>query len=443
MRRVRLAVLLLAPFALVTTVGAQRPLAIEGGIFVQHTRMDEELDLDHPTGIGARLSIFPLIRNLAVEGDIHVASTDWNLGPNPVSVTYRPFAVRLVYGLELNPRSQFLLGAGYQLNVYKGRKRQFGATVAGNEYEDAFTALAGLKFCLNEKWNLRFDVPVDHNPHPNFNGSLQALDGKSTSVGFRVGVGRMLRGACYDRPEPPPPAPLPVTPPPPPPAEPPPPPPNQAPVATISAPPNGASFAGATTFTGSCQDPEQGDVSSNARWESSRDGQIGTGSSFSRTLTPGAHTITLTCTDGQGATSTATVNVTAQQLVVQLNWVYFDFNQAVLTAAGRDTLTRLIVTMRDQPDMRLAVEGHTDPYGSEAYNQQLSERRARAVVDFLTRGGVAPERISWKGFGEQCLLVEDDRAQPTRPRSEHRMNRRVEIWSVGNAGTSPTCRPRQ
>src|SRR5690606_13452423 len=122
------------------------------------------------TGIGGRLGIFPLIKNLAVEGDIQLASTDWHLGAGQQSVTYRPFAVRLVYGIPLGARAQLLLGAGYQLNVYAGRRRQIGNSMAGNEYEDAFSGLGGLKFCLGEQWSLRFDVPVDHNPHPNFNG---------------------------------------------------------------------------------------------------------------------------------------------------------------------------------------------------------------------------------------------------------------------------------
>lgn len=183
-------------------------------------------------------------------------------------------------------------------------------------------------------------------------------------------------------------------------------------------------------------------MTSSGRWRSSRDGEIGTGGSFSRTLTPGAHTITLTCTDSPGLTGTASINVTSQELLVRLNWVYFDFDRATLTQAGRDTLNRVIATMQQRPDIRIAVEGHTDPYGSDAYNMPLSERRAQTVVDYLTRGGVAAGRMSQKGYGEQCLILDDDHARPARSKAEHRQNRRVEIWSVGD-GTSPSCRPRQ
>lgn len=192
-----------------------------------------------------------------------------------------------------------------------------------------------------------------------------------------------------------------------------------------------------------CQDPEQGDVTTSGRWRSSRDGDIGTGGSFSRTLTPGMHTITLTCTDAQGLTGSTTVSVTFQELLVRLNWVYFDFDRAVLTQAGRDTLDRVAATLQQRSDMRIAVEGHTDPYGTDNYNQSLSDRRAQAVVAYLGSKGVAPGRMALKGFGEQCLVLDDNHDTPARSKAEHRVNRRVEIWSVGDGGVSMGCRPRQ
>ncbi|MBA3638485.1 MAG: M36 family metallopeptidase [Acidobacteria bacterium] len=88
---------------------------------------------------------------------------------------------------------------------------------------------------------------------------------------------------------------------------------NTAPVVSISSPGDGASFAsGASiTFSGSASDAEQGDLSASLAWISSRDGQIGTGSSFSRTtLTVGTHTITATATDINGASGSASVSIT-------------------------------------------------------------------------------------------------------------------------------------
>ena len=184
-------------------------------------------------------------------------------------------------------------------------------------------------------------------------------------------------------------------------------------------------------------------MSQSARWRSSRDGDIGTGPSFTRTLSTGTHTITLNCTDAPGLSGSITINVTAAELLFRLQEVSFDFNQATLTQAGRDTLDRVIATLRERSELQIAVEGHTDPYGRDAYNQALSERRAATVVSYLTAGGIAGSRMVSKGFGEQCLILDDDHAVPKRSKNEHRVNRRVEILSVGDAGAAPSCRVRQ
>ncbi|MDB4891615.1 MAG: peptidase and in kexin sedolisin [Gemmatimonadetes bacterium] len=89
---------------------------------------------------------------------------------------------------------------------------------------------------------------------------------------------------------------------------------NQAPVATITAPASAASFAPGTpvSFAGTATDPEDGVLTGSALvWTSSRDGQIGTGIAFSTsTLTTGAHTITLTARDVNGASHTASRSIT-------------------------------------------------------------------------------------------------------------------------------------
>jgi outer membrane protein OmpA-like peptidoglycan-associated protein/opacity protein-like surface antigen len=434
-------------FALLTasSLDAQRPVAVEGGLFGQFTKMDAELAMDDVFSIGARLGVYVLFNNFAVELDGQYGKTDWAAPAGNTSIDFLPWALRGVYGIPLGERLRLLIGAGYQQNIYKNRVQVFeSGAVGANEYENSFTGLVGLKRCLNQQWSIRGDAVVDYNSSPNFNGSPITLDGVSTSWGIRVGVSRMFRGTCYDVPIVVPPPPPPAPPPPPPtPAPPPPPPPNTAPIASITSPSSGASFTGAANFAGTCQDPEQGDVSSSGRWRSSRDGDIGTGASFSRTLSPGTHTITMTCTDSQGLTGAISINVTSQELLVRLNWVHFNFNRSTLTQAGRDTLNRVIETLQQRADLRVSVEGHTDPYGSDEYNQGLSERRAQAVVTYLTRGGVAADRIVQKGFGEQCLVLDDDHTRPTRSQSDHRVDRRVEVWSVGDVGAATSCRPRQ
>jgi outer membrane protein OmpA-like peptidoglycan-associated protein/opacity protein-like surface antigen len=438
-------VLALIPL-LAFSANAQKPVAVEGGLFGQFTKLDEELLLDDVLSIGARLGVY-LFPNLGLEADGHIGKTDWSGPAATKSINYTPFSLRVIAGLPLGDRLRLMLGLGYQQNVYKNRIQTFNGAVAGNEYEDALSALVGLKVCLNQKWSLRGDVPVDYNPSPNFNGNPVTLDGKSTNVGFRVGISRMFRGDCYEMappPPPPPPAPPPPTPTPVPAPvpTPPPAPANTPPVANITSPSNGASIAGPVNFAGTCQDPEQGNVTQSARWRSSRDGDIGTGASFTRTLSIGAHTITMTCTDGPGLSGSTSITVNSAELLFRLKEVSFNFNQATLTQAGRDTLDAVIATLQQRSDLNIAVEGHTDPYGRDEYNQGLSERRAQSVVNYLTSGGVAATRIVNKGFGEQCLILDDDHTSPKRSKAEHQINRRVEIWSVGDGGTASSCRQR-
>jgi outer membrane protein OmpA-like peptidoglycan-associated protein len=454
MRKGSLIVALVLMPLMASAANAQKPFAVEAGLFGQFTKIDEELSLEDVVSIGGRFGIF-LLPRLALEIDGHIGKTDWAAPGGSKSITYSPFAVRGVYGLPLGEKLRLMLGLGYQQNVYKNRIQVFNNGVAGNEYEDAVSALVGLKVCLSEKWSLRGDVPVDYNPSPNFNGSTVTLDGESTNIGFRIGISRMLSGACYEvtRPLPPPPAPAPLpaapapapvpAPTPTPPLIPAPVPANAPPVASITSPSNGASISGPITFTGSCTDPEDGNVSQNARWRSSRDGDIGTGASFTRTLSTGSHTITLTCTDAPGLSGSVTINVTAAELLFRLQEVSFEFNQATLTQAGRDTLDRVIQTLQQRSDLQIAVEGHTDPYGRDAYNQGLSERRAQTVVSYLTAGGIAGTRMVSKGFGEQCLILDDDHTAPKLSKAEHRVNRRVEILSVGDVGAAASCRVRQ
>ncbi len=77
--------------------------------------------------------------------------------------------------------------------------------------------------------------------------------------------------------------------------------------------------------------------------------------------------------------------------------------------------------MLQRYDTQVTIVGHTDSSGAESYNQQLSERRARAVLDELTRLGVPYQRLSATGRGEY-----EPRADNTTPAGRSQ-NRRVEI----------------
>jgi len=94
----------------------------------------------------------------------------------------------------------------------------------------------------------------------------------------------------------------------------------------------------------------------------------------------------------------------------------FDLNSATIKPGAFADLDRVATVLRDYPETRIQVAGHTDKSGSEAYNQELSERRAMAVKSALVQRGVADYRIDTIGFGESMPIS-----------SEDAINRRVEI----------------
>ncbi|MBK9406648.1 MAG: outer membrane beta-barrel protein [Gemmatimonadetes bacterium] len=187
---------------------AQKPLAVEVGGFGQFNLFDKNLEIDNTVTLGGRAGVH-LFKRLWAEGDIQFGKSDWALASgSSKSLTLRPWAARLVYAPKLAEKTNLLIGAGYQNNVYVGRTNNVsGQFESPNEYEDAFTGLLGLKQCLNEKWNLRGDLVGDYNPSPNQNSASGTLDGKATNFGLRVGLGYSVNGKCYEKPAPPPPPP--------------------------------------------------------------------------------------------------------------------------------------------------------------------------------------------------------------------------------------------
>jgi outer membrane protein OmpA-like peptidoglycan-associated protein len=99
----------------------------------------------------------------------------------------------------------------------------------------------------------------------------------------------------------------------------------------------------------------------------------------------------------------------------------FDFDKSTLTPAGQAKVADAARTLKDNPTIHVEVGGHTDSIGGDAYNQRLSERRARTVADELTRDGVSASRMTVRGYGER-KPVADNGTDAGRAR-----NRRVEI----------------
>jgi len=106
--------------------------------------------------------------------------------------------------------------------------------------------------------------------------------------------------------------------------------------------------------------------------------------------------------------------------------VEFEFDKAVLRPKERELLARISGVLIASVDQGFAIQvfGHTDDVGNAEYNQGLSERRARSVMDYLVESGVSPDILSMKGMGKTMPLVAD-MTDEARAR-----NRRVEIAIV-------------
>jgi formylglycine-generating enzyme required for sulfatase activity len=115
----------------------------------------------------------------------------------------------------------------------------------------------------------------------------------------------------------------------------------------------------------------------------------------------------------------------------------FAFDKAVLLPQGVATINRFAGELHNVHYDSLRVSGHTDPLGSDAYNQNLSERRARAVKSQLVAQGVPADRISAQGFGESRLKVTPAECAGAKGHAAllgcYQPNRRVSITVEGMA----------
>lgn len=101
--------------------------------------------------------------------------------------------------------------------------------------------------------------------------------------------------------------------------------------------------------------------------------------------------------------------------------IFFDHNKYELKEKSRTELQKVIRFLTENPGVKIEISGHTDNVGSEAYNQQLSEKRAEAVFVYLTKHNIDPSRVVVQGYGA------------TRPRADNdteegrSLNRRIEF----------------
>ncbi len=132
--------------------------------------------------------------------------------------------------------------------------------------------------------------------------------------------------------------------------------------------------------------------------------------------------------DDDGCPDKGPIDITPDSKIVTLKEIKFEYNSAVIKGESFYILDAVVAALQGNPDFLLIeVSGHTDERGDDAYNLDLSERRAAAVMTYLTSHGVAQKRLVSQGYGEMSPI------DPTHSEKAWAKNRRVEFLIVKRA----------
>lgn len=501
---------LAAPNVWAQTVGSR----IEVGGFGQFTRLDPAIKLDNVLSIGARANA-TIYKWFGVETSIQAGPTRAQRSPFE-RTTYRPFHGLATVSIPLNEgrTSNLILGSGgYVMSVFSGR-------ASPNEFEDGVAGLIGVRLCTGNRWGVRIDGTMDYNPSPNeqpVNGtstnvglrvgmsyamrgtcaglewfdwalsvapssasvprgtvrqfalaaaesngrpielrkirqqsctsndpSIATVDSTAKVTAVKYGTTTIACRGTFRKIERTATATITVP----------------APEWTLAVSPSAdtADVGQSLTFAAKAVDTDNVDLGA-ATWSAANDAIVKVSNGTASCIAAGTTTITAS-KDAYGSTKTASATVTCLQPPVAniaLDWTLFDFDRALVTTSGRDTLQTVLEALKRMPTLRISIEGHADRYGSKVYNAKLSENRAQAVRRQLLRlagkdaAMIAP-RLLTASYSERCLLTTagKDEAEPPPPnrdriaavdRRAQSENRRVEIWQLFD-GQTPTAQCR-
>jgi peptidoglycan-associated lipoprotein len=251
-----------------------------------------------------------------------------------------------------------------------------------------------------------WDLPVDS--RDDFGRSDGGLDKFSIQfrVGFHPGVGVYV-------PPPPPPTPAPA------------PPQNRPPTVKARCNPCTVEIGKSSTVTADGQDPD-GDTLT-YKW-SAPTGKFANPAERETLWTApnqeGTVPVTVTVDDGKGGTATDTVNIQVMRPAVKeyvFEDVHFDFDRYTLREEATRILAEAVKALRENPTLRIEIEGHTCNIGTAEYNLALGERRANAVRDYLASNGITADRLRTVSYGEE-RPKHDNAREETR-----RLNRRAAL----------------
>jgi len=111
---------------------------------------------------------------------------------------------------------------------------------------------------------------------------------------------------------------------------------------------------------------------------------------------------------------------------VILKNIFFDTDSYLLKPESKIELDKLSKLLTDNKNMKIEIDGHTDNVGSDSYNLQLSQNRAKSVYDYLISSGIPDNRLAFKGFGKTLPIASNDNEQG------RSANRRTEFKVIEN-----------
>ena len=115
--------------------------------------------------------------------------------------------------------------------------------------------------------------------------------------------------------------------------------------------------------------------------------------------------------------------------IFQIKEIKFDLNKYNIRPDAAAELVKIVEAMKDHPTMKIDIRSHTDSRGSDKYNLILSDKRAKATMEWIVSQGIAKNRLTAKGYGETQLVNGCKNGVPC-SEEEHQQNRRSEFIIV-------------
>lgn len=109
-----------------------------------------------------------------------------------------------------------------------------------------------------------------------------------------------------------------------------------------------------------------------------------------------------------------------------IKMIYFDLDKSNIRTEAALDLEKILAVLNDYPNMKLDIRSHTDSRASHQYNEALSDRRAKSTIQWLVKNGIAPNRLTGRGYGETELVNKCADGVPCNE-EEHQANRRSEF----------------